>query len=63
MLLDTYIVQPIEKNAYNNPAVTLSSTDMARYARQIWCSEAHINNVKTKARKMVMRLNNIYYKV
>lgn len=63
MLLDTYIVQPIEKNAYNNPAVTLSSTDMARYARQIWCSEAHINNVKTKAHKMVMRLNNIYYKV
>ena len=53
-------IQQIEKNAYNNPAVTLSSTDMARYARQIWSSEAHVNNVKTKAHKMVMRLNNIY---
>ena len=53
-------IQQIEKNAYNNPAVTLSSTDMARYARQIWNSEAHVNNVKTKAHKMVMRLNNIY---
>ena len=49
-------IQQIEKNAYNNPAVTLSSTDMARYARQIWSSEAHVNN----AHKMVMRLNNIY---
>ena len=53
-------IQQIEKNAYNNPAVTLSSTDMARYARQIWSSEAHVNNVKTKAHKMAMRLNNIY---
>ena len=53
-------IQQIEKNAYNNPAVTLSSTDMARYARQIWSSVAHVNNVKTKAHKMVMRLNNIY---
>ena len=53
-------IQQIEKNAYNNPAVTLSSTDMARYARQIWSSEAHVNNVKTKAHKMVMRLNNVY---
>ncbi|WP_347078016.1 DUF4138 domain-containing protein, partial [Escherichia coli] len=33
---------------------------MARYARQIWSSEAHVNNVKTKVHKMVMRLNNIY---
>lgn len=41
-------IQQIEKNAYNNPAVTLSSTDMARYARQIWSSEAHVNNVKPK---------------
>ena len=53
-------IQQIEKNAYNNPAVTLSSTDMARYARQIWSSEAHVNNVQTKAHKMVMLLNNIY---
>lgn len=53
-------IQQIEKNAYNNPAVTLSSTDMSRYARQIWSSEAHVNNVKTKTHKMVMRLNNIY---
>lgn len=44
-------IQQIEKNAYNNSAVTLSSTDMARYARQIWSSEAHVNDVKTKAHK------------
>ena len=33
---------------------------MAGYARQIWSSEADMNNVKTKVHKMVMRLNNIY---
>ena len=38
-------IQPIEKNAYNNPTVTSSSTDMARFARQIWSSEAHVNNI------------------
>ena len=54
------VVQESEKTAYNNPAVSLSSADMARYARQIWTSPARYRNVSTKMHKMVMRLNNIY---
>ena len=54
------VVQESEKTAYNNPAVSLSSADMARYARQIWTSPARYRNVSTRMHKMVMRLNNIY---
>ena len=54
------VVQESEKTAYNNPAVSLSSADMARYARQIWTSPARYRNVSTKMHKMVMQLNNIY---
>ena len=53
-------IQPEEKIAYNNPAVTLSTEDMTRYARQIWNSPARIRNVSTKMHRMVIRLNNIY---
>lgn len=49
-----------ERNAYNNPAVSLSTADMTRYARQIWSSPAKYRNVATKMHRMVMRLNNIY---
>ena len=31
-----------ERNAYNNPAVSLSTADMTKYARQIWSSAAQI---------------------
>ena len=54
------VVQESEKTAYNNPAVSLSSADMARYARQIWTSPARYRNVSTRMHKMIMRLNNIY---
>lgn len=54
------VIQESEKTAYNNPAVSLSSADMARYARQIWTSPARYRNVSTRMHKMVMRLNNIY---
>ena len=54
------VIQESEKTAYNNPAVSLSTADMARYARQIWTSPARYRNVSTKMHKMVMRLNNIY---
>jgi len=49
-----------ERNAYNNPAVSLSTADMTKYARQIWSSAAKYRNVATKMHRMVMRLNNIY---
>lgn len=53
-------IQLSERNAYNNPAVSLSTADMTSYARQIWLSAAKYRNVATKMHRMVMRLNNIY---
>ena len=50
----------LERNAYNNPAVSMSTADMTRFARRIWNSPAKIRNVATKAHRMTMRLNNIY---
>lgn len=49
-----------ERAGYNNPSVSMSSEDMARYARQIWSSPARYRNVGTKMHRMRMRLNNIY---
>ena len=54
------VIQPTEKIAYNNPAVSLSTEDMTRFARQIWSSPARVRNVSTKMHRMVTRLNNIY---
>lgn len=53
-------IQPHEKIPYNNPAVSMSTEDMTRYARAIWNSPARVRNVSTKQNRMVMRLNNIY---
>ena len=50
----------IEKNAYHNPAVSLSTEDMYRIARNIWSSPAKWHDVKCKKNRMEMRLNNIY---
>ena len=44
-------ILPEEKIAYNNPSVSMSTEDMAKYARSIWNSKQH---------SMTMRLNNIY---
>jgi len=49
-----------ERIAYTNPAVSMSTEDMTRYARQIWNSPAKFRNVGTKMHRMYMRLNNIY---
>ena len=49
-----------ERDAYNNPAVSMSTAEMIRFARRIWNSPAKIRNVATKAHRMVMRLNNTY---
>ena len=53
-------IQLQERNAYHNPAVSMSTVEMTRFARRIWNSPAKIRNVATKAHRMVMRLNNIY---
>ena len=53
-------IPPHERNAYNNPAVSMSTAEMTRFARRIWNSPARIRNVATKAHRMAMRLNNIY---
>ena len=36
-----------ERNAYNNPAVSMSTADMTHHARRIWNSPAKIRNVAT----------------
>ena len=53
-------VQLNERNAYHNPAVSMSTEDMVRYARRIWNSPAKYRNIKTNKHHMTMRLNNIY---
>lgn len=53
-------IQLMERNAYDNPAVSMSTADMNRFARRIWNSSAKYHNVASKAHRMVMRLNNIY---
>ena len=53
-------IQLMERNAYDNPAVLMSTADMNRFARRIWNSPARYHNVASKAHRMVMRLNNIY---
>lgn len=53
-------VELSERTAYHNPAVSMSTEDMYRYARQIWTSPARFRNVGSKKHRMTMRLNNIY---
>lgn len=49
-----------EQTAFHNPAVSMSTEEMVRFARRIWNSPAKYRNVCSRHRKMVMRLNNIY---
>ena len=53
-------VQPMEMTAYRNPAVSLSTEDIYRFARRVWTSPARYRNVSCKQHRMTMRLNNIY---
>ena len=53
-------VQLSEQTAFHNPAVSMSTEDMVRFARRIWNSSAKYRHVSTRHRRMVMRLNNIY---
>lgn len=49
-----------ETQPYRNPAVSLSTEEMYRFARQIWSSPARYRNVSRRQHKLTMRLNNIY---
>lgn len=53
-------VQLVERTAYRNPSVTLSTEEMFAIARQIWSSPARWRDVKVRQHRMEMRLNNIY---
>lgn len=53
-------IHAAETTAYHNPAVSLSTEDMYRFARRIWTSPARYRNVSYKQHRMNMRLNNIY---
>lgn len=49
-----------ERVAYHNPAVALPMEEIVHYARRIWNGPAKYRNIKTRAHRMVMRLNNLY---
>ena len=49
-----------ERNAFRNPAVSMSTEEMVRYARRIWNSPAKYRNIKVNKHRMTMRLNNVY---
>ena len=53
-------VQMEEQQPFHNPAVSLSTEDMFRFARQIWTSPAKYRDVSKRQHRMTMRLNNIY---
>lgn len=53
-------IQLSERQAYNNPAVSMSTEDMYSYARKIWNSPAKYRDVSIRQHRMTMRLNNIY---
>ena len=53
-------ILPDERLAFHNPAVSMSTEDMVRYARRIWNSPARYRNIKTNKHHLQMRLNNVY---
>ena len=53
-------VQMDERNAFHNPAVSMSTQDMVCYARRIWNSGAKYHSTRTNMHHATMRLNNVY---
>lgn len=53
-------VEMVERNAFHNPRVSMSTEDMAGYAMKVWNSPSHYRNTFTRQNRMTMRLNNIY---
>lgn len=54
------VISPYERQQFNNPTVSMSTEEMARFARRIWNSPAKYRNVCARKYKAKMRLNNIY---
>lgn len=53
-------VELIERNAFHNPEVSMSTVDMVGYAMKVWKGPAKYRSTFTRQNKMTMRLNNIY---
>ena len=53
-------VQMDERNAFHNPAVSMSTEEMVHYARRIWNSPAKYHSTRTNRHHLTMRLNNVY---
>ena len=53
-------IMPQERMNYTNPAVSLSTEDMTRFARRVWNSPVKIHNIKSRKHRVEMRLNNVY---
>lgn len=53
-------VELVERNAFHNPEVSMSTVDMVSYAMKVWNSPAKYRSTFTTFNKMKMRLNNIY---
>ena len=53
-------VELVERNAFHNPDVSMSTVDMVSYAMKVWQSPAKYRSTFTYQNKMKMRLNNIY---
>lgn len=53
-------VELVERNAFHNPDVSMSTVDMVSYAMKVWNSPAQYRSTFTTQNKMTMRLNNIY---
>ena len=54
------VILQTEVIPYNNPAVSMSIEEMARFARRVWDSPAKYRNVGARKHHMNVRLNNIY---
>lgn len=53
-------VELVERNAFHNPEISMSTTDMVAYAMKVWNSSARYRSTYTKFQKLTMRLNNVY---
>lgn len=53
-------VELVERNAFHNPEVSMSTADMAAYAMKVWNLPAHYHSTFSTKYKITMRLNNVY---
>ena len=53
-------VELVERNAFHNPEISMSTQDMLAYAMKVWNSPAKYRGTYSNHHKLKMRLNNIY---